>query len=51
MKNVNLKDLEWDFSDSDEIKCVGKGIELTIELETLKDLMESYDENWEDDEE
>jgi hypothetical protein len=48
MIKVDLKDLEWDFSNGDEIKCVGKSIELTIDLKTLKDLMESYNENWED---
>ena len=48
MKKVDLKDLEWDFSDSDEIKCIGKGIEITFDLKTLNDLIESYNENWSD---
>jgi hypothetical protein len=48
MKEFNLSDLEWDFSDSDSVSLeVGKCI-LNISREELKSFIESWDENFEE---
>jgi hypothetical protein len=45
---INLSDLDWDFSDEDEVTLsLPKGIELTISRDELKDFIESWEENWE----
>ena len=49
-KTISLSDLEWDFSDEDEvILSLPKGIELTISKDELNDFIESWKENFEDD--
>jgi hypothetical protein len=51
-KTINLSDLEWDFSDEDEVTLsLPKGIELVISKDELNDFIESWKENFEDDEE
>ena len=48
MKEFNLSDLEWDFSDSESVSLVvGKCI-LNISREELDSFIESWDENFED---
>jgi len=48
MKEFNLSDLEWDFSDSDSVSLkVGKSI-LHISREELDSFIEDWDENYED---
>jgi len=48
MKEFNLSDLEWDFSDSDSVSLeIGKYI-LNISREELDSFIESWDENNED---
>jgi hypothetical protein len=48
MKEFNLSDLEWDFSDSDSVSLkVGKHI-LHISREELNSFIEDWDENYED---
>ena len=48
MKEFNLSDLEWDFSDSDSVSLkVGKYI-LHISREELDSFIEDWDENYED---
>jgi hypothetical protein len=45
---IKLSDLDWDFSDEDEITLsLPKGIELVISRDELKDFIESWKENWE----
>ena len=47
---INLSDLEWDFSDGEEVTLsLPRGIELVISKGELKDFIESWDENWEED--
>lgn len=47
MKQVLLSDLEWDFSDKDEVELkVGNTI-LVLTRDELNDFIESWDENWE----
>jgi len=47
MKQVLLSDLEWDFSDQDEVELkVGNTI-LVLTRDELNDFIESWDENWE----
>jgi len=49
-KTISLSDLEWDFSDEDEvILSLPKGIELTISKDELNDFIESWKENFEND--
>ena len=49
-KTISLSDLEWDFSDEDEVTLsLPKGIELTISKDELNDFIESWKENFEDD--
>ena len=51
-KTISLSDLEWDFSDEDEVTLsLPKGIELTISKDELNDFIESWKENFEDDDE
>ena len=48
-KTISLSDLEWDFSDEDEVTLsLPKGIELTISKDELNDFIESWKENFED---
>ena len=48
MKEFNLSDLEWDFSDSDSVSLeIGKYV-LNISREELGSFIESWDENNED---
>jgi hypothetical protein len=50
MKEFNLSDLEWDFSDSKSVSLeIGKYV-LNISREELESFIESWDENFEDDE-
>jgi hypothetical protein len=50
MKEFNLSDLEWDFSDSESVSLeIGKYV-LNISREELESFIESWDENFEDDE-
>jgi hypothetical protein len=45
---IKLSDLDWDFSDEDEITLsLPKGIELVIGKDELNDFIESWKENWE----
>ena len=47
-KNVKLSDLEWDFSEGNEIELkIGNKI-LVISRDELNDFIESWDENLED---
>jgi hypothetical protein len=47
---INLSDLEWDFSDEEEVTLfLPRGIELVISKGELKDFIESWEENWEED--
>ena len=47
MKQVLLSDLEWDFSDQDEVELkVGNTI-LVLTRDELNSFIESWDENWE----
>jgi len=47
MKQVLLSDLEWDFSDKDEVELkVGNTI-LVLTRDELNDFIKSWDENWE----
>jgi hypothetical protein len=49
-KTINLSDLEWDFSDADEVTLLlPKGIELVISRDELNSFIESWEENFEDD--
>ena len=49
-KTINLSDLEWDFSDEDEVTLsLPKGIELVISRDELNSFIESWEENFEDD--
>ena len=48
MKEFNLSDLEWDFSDGDSVSLeIGKYV-LNISREELESFIESWDENFED---
>ena len=48
-KTISLSDLEWDFSDEDEVTLsLPKGIELTISKDELNSFIESWKENFED---
>ena len=47
MEQVLLSDLEWDFSDQDEVELkVGNTI-LVLTRDELNSFIESWDENWE----
>ena len=47
MKQVLLSDLEWDFSDQDEVELkVGNTI-LVLTRDELNSFIESWNENWE----
>ena len=51
MKNVKLSDLDWDFSEGNEVELkIGNKI-LVISRGELEDFIESWDENLEDIEE
>jgi hypothetical protein len=48
MKEFNLSDLEWDFSDNESVSLeIGKYV-LNISREELNSFIESWDENNED---
>ena len=48
-KVINLSDLEWDFSDGDEIELeIGNSI-LVITKDELDSFMESWEENLDED--
>jgi hypothetical protein len=48
-KTISLSDLEWDFSDEDEVTLsLPKGIELIISKDELNSFIESWKENFED---
>jgi len=50
MKEFNLSDLEWDFSDNESVSLeIGKYV-LNISREELESFIESWDENFEDEE-
>lgn len=48
MKEFNLSDLEWDFSDSDSVSLEIGNYVLNISREELDSFIESWDENNED---
>lgn len=50
MKEFNLEDLEWDFSDEDNVVLKMGNVILNVERNVLKDFIESWDENWDDNE-
>jgi hypothetical protein len=47
MKEFNLEDLEWDFSDSDSVVLKMGDVILNIKMEVLDSFIESWNENWE----
>jgi hypothetical protein len=50
MKKIKLSDLDWDFSDSDVVELKIGNVILEIERKELDDFIESWDENFENEE-
>jgi hypothetical protein len=52
MNEIEFSDLECDFSDSDSITFILKGhyedFKINMSKQALDDLVESYNENWND---
>jgi hypothetical protein len=51
MKSVKLSDLDWDFSEGNEVELKIGGKILVISRDELSDFVRSWDENLEDIEE
>jgi hypothetical protein len=47
MKEFNLEDLEWDFSEGNVVVLKMGDVVLNIERNVLDSFIESWDENWE----
>jgi len=47
MKEFNLEDLEWDFSEGNVVVLKMGDVVLNIERNVLDGFIESWDENWE----
>ena len=50
MKEFNLEDLEWNFSEGNYVELKMGDVILNINRDVLNDFIESWDENIEDDE-
>jgi hypothetical protein len=48
MKEFNLSDLEWDFSDGNSVVLKLGDVILNIDRDELEDFIESWDENLEE---
>ena len=48
MKEFNLEDLEWNFSEGNYVELKMGGVVLNINRDVLNDFIESWDENIEE---